>query len=217
MDMTPTKYAHEQDISQGYHHTYQARLWAMWCPLMPLCVIAGLSIDVPADKIMPVYALFASCGRDWFVDPRTGLLPVTSTKYTVSKSANAFVAPIEAALIHCCQLGSICLNAATHGGLDTLPALAFPPQLEHLRRQGDNTCGKLVAHPATGFDKGLVSTLKRSYYDRCAHPTAPDSSYLTASNALYASVPSRGLHLLQGATADGLKGQSTRSGPFAGP
>lgn len=179
--------------------------------------VVKLTVDVPAVEMMPVDALFASCGRDMFVDARTRVLPVTYTKDMVSKSANAIVAPVEAALIHCCRIGSVCLNASSWGGFDTLPALAVPQELADLRSEAERMCGKSVPHPLHTFDKALVAQMKRHYECAASFASESASPHLFALNALYASVPSRGCHVSKDITREDLNGQATRFGPCAGP
>lgn len=180
-------------------------------------VIEGLTVEVTTPEIMPVDALFAACGRAMFLRQDPGLMPVKANKAMQWRAVDATVAPIEAALIHCCQLGSVCFNASSYGGLDTLPALASHPEAKRLRREVIKICDKTTLSTPTTFDTALVAT-SRSQYDFAAWSApAPVSARVVGFNALYASVPSRGLHVLHSIPADQVKGQATRFGPFAGP
>lgn len=179
-------------------------------------VIESLTVEVTTPEIMPVDALFWL----WAGDVRRGRHGAHAgggNQGHALKAADAAVAPMEATLINCCRLGGVCMNAASYGGLHRLPALASHPETEQLRREVNKIRRQATPLPALNFDTALVAKV-RSQYDCAAWSTpGPVSARVVGLNALYASVPSRGLHILQSIPADQVKGQATRFGPFAGP
>jgi hypothetical protein len=142
---------------------------------------------------------------------------VVANKALLWRATDAAIAPIEAALIHCCHRGSVCFNASSYGGLDTLPALASHPEAERLRCEVNEICDKTTLATATTFDRTLVATIRSQYGCASFSAPAPVSARVIGFNALYASVPSLGLHVLHSIPADQVKGRATRFGPFAGP
>lgn len=173
--------------------------------------ITPLQLEVDGFDSMPLDDLLRACQL------RFRSLPVRPTRTMVAKKGNAEIAPIEAALIDCCSTGSVCLNSSLYGGLDTLTPVAIPPQAEAINAKVANFCGPFK--PADGqLDRDLFERM----FDLVEEATEklkgkPPSLALQQAVALYAAVPSRGLHVLKDVTAEYLAGQATRFGPLAGP
>lgn len=178
--------------------------------------IPGLDIQSPAPTEMPLTAFLAN-----FPDATRNLpsLPLAITRTMILKHVNLLASSIESSLIHCCRRGSICMNSASYGGLDTLPPLAIPPQLNNLRAEVRRACGgaPFAPLPHMQVDPTLFAEMLRLFTSAAAALEIEVSQHVLTANAIYAAIPSRWLHMLKDVTQEDLKGEGTRFGRYGGP
>lgn len=190
--------------------------------------ICDLQVNVHHPLTMPLDDMLEACGRERLAEAMDGeeegaradrraQLPLNVTRTMLLKQANAEVAPIEAALIHCSSMGSATLNSASYGGLDTLsPAVVIPAELEGVRERVTTALGPRRAAQQE-FDLQVLARARELYVLAAGFLAIQHSPQLLAASAIYAALPGRTFHILKDITLEDLQGQATRFGPFARP